>query len=105
MNYQHITLIGRATADAKSIATDKGKEFATFSLAVNEYKGKELPAETTFYDCMIFGQKQIEAVTTKVKKGDTITLHGRPAIDAYLSNKSEAKPSVRVLVSEWMVVK
>lgn len=106
MNYQQLTLIGRATADAKSITSTKETQFATFSLAVNDNRGKDEEKETevTYYDCMVFGKTQIDAVLAKVKKGTTLLVQGTPSIDAYINKKDEARPSIRVIAKEWVAV-
>src|SRR5690606_21303690 len=86
MNMHQIMLVGRATKDAEELETKAGKKFAKFSVAVNEYKGKDKEEETYFYDLLIFGPTSDGAVKA-VKKGDIVTAMGKPSVEAYISKK------------------
>lgn len=101
MSHHQVTLVGRATADTKLIQPEGKREFASFSVAVNNYLGKDKPEDTTFYECLVFGKKQVQAAGEKVRKGDMVMVTGRPSISAYLTKKQEPKSSVKVMVTNW----
>ncbi len=105
MDLQKIILLGHATHDAETIESKNGKPFAKFGLATNRFLGKDKGSEVTFYECLVFGEKQIEKVTELIKKGDRITVDGRPNTDAYISKDGEAKAAVSVIVDYWNVMK
>lgn len=105
MNMQTLILVGRSTRDAEDFVSKKDKKYAKFSLAVNEYKGKEVEEKTTFYDIVVFG-KASEKVTERVKKGDLIMVIGKPEVDAFISKKdNEPRGVMNVIADSWNVVK
>lgn len=114
MYIQQLLLVGRATGDGQVHDSKKGKKFGTFSLAVNRYIGKtsdkkgakkeEKQEDTTFYEVVSFG-KRGEAVSERIKKGDLMTVLGRPVAEAYLSKKGEAKSLLKVIARDWYVIK
>ena len=105
MNMHQIILVGRATKDAEEIKSKSKKSFAKFSLAVNEYRGKDLEEKTYFYEILVFGTG-VEGVMKNVKKGDTVMAMGKPEVDAYISTKDkEPKASITVLADSWRVLK
>lgn len=105
MDYQHITILGRAVADAQQFNDKNKKQYAAFSVAVNRYLGKEKGHVTTYYDCVLFDAKAAPKVLEKVKKGTLIALQGRPEADGYLTKQGEPKAQLKVLVSSWRVLK
>lgn len=107
MDMQKLILMGHATHDAELIAAKKkgGKDFAKFGMAVNRYLGKDKGNEVTFYECLLFGEKSINSAKDKIKKGDLITVDGRPQAEAYLSKDGEAKANLVVLVDNFRVLK
>lgn len=105
MNYHQIILLGNTTRDAESFQTKKNKNFTKFTIAVNEYKGKDTESKVFFYDVLVFG-KTAEKALEKIKKGDLITVYGKPDYEAYISKKdNEAKASVTVVADSWTVLK
>lgn len=105
MNMQKLILLGHATRDAENKEAKSGKDYATFGMAVNRYLGKEKGADTTFYECIVFGKKQVEKVAEKIKSGDLVLVTGRPEAEAYLSKEGEAKSKLTVFVDDWQALK
>ncbi|MFQ5492685.1 MAG: single-stranded DNA-binding protein [Candidatus Dojkabacteria bacterium] len=103
MNLQQVFLLGRATKDAEVLESKEGKNYAKFSLAVNQYMGKERDERTTFYNVLVFNKSHSKA--DKIKKGDLLLVDGRPDVDAYLSNEGEAKASLVVYADRWRLMK
>lgn len=102
---QTIILVGRATRDAEDFVSKKDKKYSKFSIAVNEYKGKEVEEEVTFYEILVFG-KASEKVAERVRKGDLVMIMGKPEVNAYISKKdNEPKGVFTVLAESWNVIK
>lgn len=105
MNMQTLILVGRATRDGEEFVSKKEKKFSKFSLAVNEYKGKDAEEKVTFYDVVVFG-KLSEKVAERVNKGDLVMVIGKPEVEAYISKKdNEPKGVLNVVAESWNVVK
>lgn len=105
MNYQNITLLGRATKDSALVSSKDGKQFSAFSVAVNRYMGKDQDSQAQYYDCLVFGEKQASNAYNKIKKGDIVTLWGRPETEAYINKEGEPKANIKVIVDDWQVLK
>lgn len=105
MDYQHITILGRAVASPQKFVDKNNKEYSTFSVAVNRFLGKERGNTTTFYDCLLFDSKAATKINEKITKGTMIAVQGRPEADGYLSKEGDAKAQMKVLVSSWRVLK
>jgi single-strand DNA-binding protein len=103
MSMQQLLVLGRATKDGEVLESKDGKNYARFSVAVNEYLGGKKEERTSFFNILIFN-KSYERVD-KVKKGDYVMVEGRPEADAYLSNEGEAKASMTVFANKWRVLK
>lgn len=95
--------MGRATKNAEVLESKEGKKYARFSLAVNEYLGKDKDERTTFYNVLIFNKTCDSA--DKIIKGDLVMVDGRPDVDAYISNEGEAKANLIVFADRWKILK
>lgn len=105
MTSHQIIVLGRATKDAEELDSKAKKKYTKFSVAVNEYMGKDKEEKTYFYDVLIFGAGSSIA-KDKVKKGDNILIVGKPEFDAYISKKDkEPKTSVTIIADSWKVLK
>lgn len=105
MDYQHITILGRAVASPQKFIDKNNKEYSTFSVAVNRYLGKEKGNDTTFYDCLLFDSKASGKLNEKITKGTTIAVQGRPEADGYVTKEGDPRAQMKVLVSSWRVLK
>lgn len=105
MNMQKLIIFGRATKDAVLVKAKSGNDFASFSIAVNRYRGKDAESETTYYDCILFGEGRIQPATDKIQKGDLVVIEGRPQAEGYLDKEGSAKANLKVIVEEWQVLK
>lgn len=102
MNMQQLLVLGRATKDAEVLESKEGKSYARFSLAVNEYVGKEKDEHTTFYNVLIFNKTSANA--QRIAKGSLVMVDGRPDVDAYISNDGDAKANLVVVANRWRVI-
>jgi len=105
MDYQHITILGRAVASPQQFTDKNEKEYSAFSIAVNRFMGKERGSATTFYDCLLFDSKNSAKIAEKITKGAMIAVQGRPEADGYVTKEGEPKAQIKVLVSSWRVLK
>jgi single-strand DNA-binding protein len=103
MNLQHLLILGRSTKDAEVTESKDGKKYARFSVAVNEYLGKEKADKVTFYNVLIFNKSSEKA--DKIKKGDMVLVEGKPEADAYVSKDGTAKANIVVYADKWKLVK
>jgi single stranded DNA-binding protein len=105
MSLHTMLLVGRSTKDAETLTSKSEKVFAKFSLAVNDYLGKEKGEVAHFYDILIF-DKSAATAKEKIKKGDLVFIMGRPEVDAYISKKDdEPKGVISVIAETWKVIK
>lgn len=103
MSMQQLIVLGRATKDGEVLESKEGKNYARFSVAVNEYLGAKKEERTNFYNVLIFN-KSHERVE-KVKKGDFVMVEGRPEAEAYLNSEGEAKANLTVFANRWRLLK
>lgn len=103
MNMQQLLVMGRATKDAEVLESKEGKKYGRFSVAVNEYLGKDREARTTFFNVLVFNKTSEN--TNKILKGDLVMVDGRPDVDAYISNEGEARANLIVIADRWKVLK
>lgn len=103
MNLHQLLIMGRATKDAEVLDSKEGKKYARFSVAVNEYLGKDKDSKSYFYNVLIFNKTSTNA--EKIKKGDLVMVDGRPEVDAYLSNEGEVRGNIVVIANKWKLLK
>lgn len=104
MNVHKLYLVGRATKDAESFESKGGVKFTKFSMAVNEFHGKEKGEKAYFYDVLIFG-KSAEKAAESIKKGDAVLADGRPEANAYIAKDETAKGTITLFADSWNVLK
>lgn len=80
MGINKVVLIGRLTKDVELRATPSGSEVCNFSLAVDDYNGKENVAY--FIECIAWNQTA-RFVTTYCKKGTLIAVDGKLQTRSY----------------------
>ena len=80
MGINKVVLIGRLTKDVELRATPSGSEVCNFSLAVDDYNGKENVAY--FIECIAWNQTA-RFVTTYCKKGSLIAIDGKLQTRSY----------------------
>lgn len=104
MGFNKVIFIGRLSKDFELQATESGKQYAQFDIAVGNGKdneGKERPAD--FITCVIW-DKGAETLHTYLHKGDRIAIEGRYKVDKYQNEKGENryKHYVRVQNFEFL---
>ena len=99
MDLQQLLLVGRATKDAEVLESKEGKTYGKFSMAVNEYRGKDNEEGTSFYNILVFNKTAPNI--DKIQKGGMVMIQGRPSVDPYLSKEGEPKASLVVFADKW----
>lgn len=92
MGINKVVLIGRLTKDVELKATPSGSEVCNFSLAVDDYNGKENVAY--FIECVAWNQTA-KFLTTYCKKGALIAVDGKLQTRSY-----DRKDGTKVYVTE-----
>ena len=90
-----IMIIGNLTSDPKRIATRDGKEFAAFSVAVNEKtNGQE---NATFYRCSAWGALGVP-ILNYLHKGDKVAVCGDLRPSTYTDQQGQTRMSLDINV-------
>ncbi len=92
-------LLGRLTSDPEVKALPNDNSVANFSIAVNEYQGKDKPELTFFADCTLFGNRT-KGLRDYAKKGDQILVEGKLRKDSW-EKDGEKRSKVYVLVDDF----
>ena len=99
MDYAVINLAGHVVADLAAKQGKDGKEFATFSIAVNQrYGGQDL---ASYYDCVVPGFMFQTMQKAGVGKGSALSITGKQTIRTYKTREGHNGTSVNVNVLDW----
>ena len=91
------TFAGRIGCDAELRHTQNGDQVVSFSLAVDEYAGKN-ERRTLWVDCSMWG-KRAESLAQYLVKGASVAVSGQVGIRTYES-RGETRPVLTLRVSE-----
>ncbi|MCL4304310.1 single-stranded DNA-binding protein [bacterium] len=104
MNYNHVTLIGRAGQDPTLKYLPDGKAFAHFSLVIStpfKTTSGEWQDRTDWFLLKLW-DKQAERAAEHIRKGNLILIDGRLKHDQWTDSQSgEKKDLVYVAVNHW----
>jgi single-strand DNA-binding protein len=102
-SYNRITLVGNAGRDAEMSFTTSGTAVTKFSLAVNDYNGKDDKGDrqykTTWFN-VIAWNGLAETANTLIHKGATYLVAGRLVLRDYTDKEGQKRTSVEVVASE-----
>jgi single-strand DNA-binding protein len=93
-NINRVILTGRIGADAELKFTPNGIAVIDFSIAVNDYAGKDKPEYTNWINCTMFNK---EKLVNYLKKGMKITLEGKLRNEQWETN-GEKRSKLKVIV-------
>ena len=100
-----VMLTGRLTRDPEIIVAKNGVHFVSFAIAVNRYRGKDKPVETTFVDCAAFGT-QGTFVSKYIAKGDEVMIEaGQLSIRDMKNSAGITVKSTNVIAKKINIVK
>lgn len=71
----HVVLVGRLTRNAELKYTNSGMAILNFSVANNQYQGRDKDDYVNFFECQIWS-KQAEGVNDYLIKGKQVVISG-----------------------------
>lgn len=93
-----ITITGRVGRDPELRFASSGNAIANFSVAVTR-KSKDKDEETTWFDCVAFGE-QAEHYCASFPKGSRVIVIGRFEIKDYTTKDGEARKKHQIIIDE-----
>lgn len=102
--YNHITLVGRLTADPESRFTQSGTQVASFTLAVDRQKrqGQDKP-DTDWIPCVAWA-KLAEVVCKYLAKGKQVLVDGRLQTRSYETSDGQKRKAFDVVVQNMRML-
>ena len=94
----NITIIGNVGQDPELRYTQKGLAQVKFSIATT-YNKKDGAKETTWHDCVAWGE-QAEAIAATAVKGTRMIVIGRYVTSEYTTKQGETKKKNEILVDD-----
>lgn len=93
-----VILIGRVTKDIELKATDSGKQYVQFDVAIDNGKDKDGNSrDADFISCTAW-EKQAETLSVYVHKGHKVAIEGSIKVDKYQNAEGENRYKTYVLV-------
>lgn len=94
----HVILTGRLTKDPEIRYTDSNKAVATFTLAVDDGKGRDGERKAQFIPVVAW-EKTAELIDQHFKKGDPLTVIGRITVRNYTTKEGDRRYVTEVVAS------
>jgi single-strand DNA-binding protein len=99
-----VTLTGRLTADPEMRYSAKGSPVVRFTVVTSrrvkdQQTGEWSDADTSFWDCVAFGQLG-EHVAESVAKGTAVIVTGRAAQEEWETKEGQKRRSIKVTCEE-----
>lgn len=99
----NLTVNGNLVKDMEVKAYGKSNIMATFTIANNERVGQE--ETTSFINCVMFGEKRIEALQKYLVKGCKVLITGRLQVENYKDEDGNYKNFTSVVVNNLEIEK
>lgn len=99
----NLTVNGNLVKDMEVKQYGKDNIMATFTIVNNERVGQEEKA--TFINCVMFGEKRIEALQKYLVKGCKVLISGRLSIENYQDDDGNYKNYTSVVVNNLEIEK
>ena len=101
-----LIVIGRLGRDPEEKQTKTGSSYWTFSVATNEWNGKEKEEETTWHNVTCWDEYHGKTLMEKISKGSIVYIEGTLKINTYMKDGVEMKAANLVMnkFSSTMVV-
>ena len=99
----NLTVNGNLVKDMEVKPYGKGNILASFTVANNERVGQE--ETTSFINCVMFGEKRIEALQKYLVKGCKVLISGRLSIENYQDDEGNYKNYTSVVVNNLEIEK
>ena len=98
-----LSINGNLVKDMEVRQYGKGNIMATFTVANNERVGQN--DVSTFINCVMFGEKRIEALQKYLVKGCKVLISGRLSIENYQDDEGNYKNYTSVVVNNLEIEK
>jgi single-strand DNA-binding protein len=99
----NLTVNGNLVKDMQVKAYGKGNILGSFTIANNERVGQE--ETTSFINCVVFGEKRIEALQKYLVKGCKVLVNGRLQVENYKDEEGNYKTFTSVVVNNLEIEK
>tara|TARA_R110000782_G_scaffold132719_3_gene224878 strand:+ start:792 stop:1184 length:393 start_codon:yes stop_codon:yes gene_type:complete len=101
-----LIVIGRLGRDPEEKQTKTGSSYWTFSVATNEWNGKNQEEETTWHNVTCWDEYHGKTLMEKISKGSIVYIEGTLKINTYMKDGVEMKAANLVMnkFSSSMVV-
>lgn len=99
----NLTVNGNLVKDMEVKPYGKGNILASFTVANNERVGQE--ETTSFINCVMFGEKRIEALQKYLVKGCKVLITGRLQVENYKDEDGNYKNFTSVVVNNLEIEK
>ena len=99
----NLTVNGNLVKDMEVKPYGKGNILASFTVANNERVGQE--ETTSFINCVMFGEKRIEALQKYLVKGCKVLIIGRLQVENYKDEEGNYKNYTSVVVNNLEIEK
>lgn len=96
-NINLFVVTGRIGRDAELKFTPNGKAVVDFSIAVNDYAGKEKGEVTNWFNCVMFGR---EKVVNFLSKGSLVTISGKLKQETWEAKDGTKRSAVKLIVND-----
>lgn len=94
-----ISIMGRLTKDVELRTAQAGNEFGVFTVAVDNYKGKDKEKTVDYFDCIAGGKAGV-FINQYFHKGDGIVVHGEMHRSEYQDKDGNKRISWKLSVKE-----
>ena len=99
----NLTVNGNLVKDMEVKPYGKGNILASFTVANNERVGQE--ETTSFINCVMFGEKRIEALQKYLVKGCKVLITGRLQVENYKDEDGNYKNYTSVVINNLEIEK
>lgn len=98
-----VCITGNIGKDPDMKYFESGSRVVNFSVAISEYAGKDKGNITTWVDCRAWGNKA-DFIGEYAKKGSTVMINGRLAVDSYKSQDGTNRTKTYINVNEIKLI-
>ena len=87
--------------DTPTIREVNDSEVTNFTIAINNYTGKDKPDEAFFVDCDVWGSRG--KLVSKLDKGASIMVSGRLSVRKYKDKNGTDRSQLKLFVNDYSV--
>lgn len=98
-----ITIVGRLTKDPEMSKTTTGTSICKFSIANNEYTGKDKDDHCNFFDVVLWGARG-ETFGKFTSKGSQVILTGRIKNERFQSKDGKNQSKVYIVCEDFQFI-